>query len=147
MCSGGDKVDLADWGWAKSNMQTRRCSCQPEMQRLTQFCGQVKLWHRPKKMESRNKRVFSCTWGRTASSLRKGCAVKGWETRLRHKLYSGETRKKNQPPQTQNSSTSLCNMVSCISQKGSLLTNLFRIFQSRFHQGRREVLIPLCMFE
>jgi len=42
--SGAEKVDLAHQAactrdQAKSNTQTGSCSCQPEMQRLTRFCG------------------------------------------------------------------------------------------------------------
>ena len=132
MCSGEDKVDLAhraacSRGQTKSNMQTRSCSCQPEMQRLNQFCGQVNLWHRAKRMENSKKRVFSCTWGKTASSLRKGCALKGWETKRWHKLYSGDTRKKTNPKtlKKQNSSISLCNMVSLVFVRREIFTDRF----------------------
>lgn len=98
------------------------------MQRLNQFCGQVNLWHRAKRMVSRKKRVFSCTWGKTASSLRKRYAVKGQETRLWHKLYSGETRhppphpcKKTQTqPQNKTPVHTLQYGLSCICQKGDI---------------------------
>lgn len=132
VCSGGDKVDLAHQpacarGQAKSNMQTRSCSCQPEMQRLNQFCGQVNLWHSAEWMESRKKRVLSCMWGKTASSLRKGYAVKGWETKLWHILCSGDTRKKPTPtpapPKTK--LQSLCNMVPLVFVRKEIFADRF----------------------
>lgn len=47
--------------------------------------------------------------GETASFWRKGCAVKGWETRLGHKSFSR---------QREDSSALLCSTVSCVFQEG-----------------------------
>lgn len=62
-------------------------------------------------MDSRKKIMFSCTWGRAASLKRKGCAVKGLETKLLHKLCTiGKEISRAKPtkkPPNQNSSTLL----------------------------------------
>lgn len=91
--------------------------------------------------------MFLCTWGKAAYLKRKSCAVKGLETKLWHKLCRENTRGQKTPKKDPTPKTLVCccNLLD-LSEGKYLPPNLFKIFQSRLTQGRREMLIPLCMF-
>lgn len=60
MCSRGYQVDFAHWDVCTRDQQKAPCKpgVPPASQKLDQFCGQVKLWHRAKRMSSWKRRAF-----------------------------------------------------------------------------------------
>lgn len=98
-----------------------------------------------KRMDSRKKRMFSCTWGKAASLKRKSCAVKGLETKLWHKLCRENTRGQKPPkiPKPQNSSTS------CICQEENICQPVYlRFFRVGLPKEGGRCLFPcVCLSE
>lgn len=68
--------------------------------------------------------------------------MKGLETKLWHKLCTENTRGQK-PPKTPKPQS--CGLLH-LSEGDYLSTNLFKIFQSRLTQGKREMLILSCVF-